>query len=114
MRVLTRQAWHTTASPRTARWRNIKNSLSTDFTRSLVWVDRSGSEEVAGDRTEQLRVPENFAWTASASRWTTEMRARDLWVWDILRETRTRLSIDEQGGVYPVWDARRFPYRLFD
>ncbi|MCZ6498261.1 MAG: hypothetical protein O6765_06015 [Gammaproteobacteria bacterium] len=92
----------------------IKNSLST-FSRSLVWVDRSGSEEVLAIAPSSYAYPRI---SPDGQRIALDDRneSEDLWVWDILRETRTRLSIDEQGGVYPVWtpDSSHVAYSTSD
>jgi eukaryotic-like serine/threonine-protein kinase len=82
-----------------------------DPQRSLVWVDRSGAET-------PLPAPRRsyFALRLSpdGTRAAVDVRdqERDIWVWDISRETLSRLSFGRGLDTFPVWspDSRRIVY----
>ena len=82
-----------------------------DPQRSLVWVDRSGAET-------PLPAPKRsyFALRLSpdGTRAAVDIRdqERDIWVWDITRETLSRLSFGRGLDTFPVWtpDSRRIAY----
>jgi eukaryotic-like serine/threonine-protein kinase len=78
--------------------------------RTVVWVDRKGTETPAGlppRAYETVRLAPDGRHLAVDAR----DRDRDVWIWDIARTTLTRLTIgpaDEQG---PVWSPDgRFVY----
>ena len=72
--------------------------------RSVVWANRDGS-------AEELPIePSNYFFPRISPDGTRAVLddwgvGRHLWVWDFAAETRTRLTIGETGGVYPVWTA---------
>ena len=76
--------------------------------RSLVWLDRQGHEEA-------IKAPSRaYAYTRLApdgTRIALDIRDQenDIWVWDLARETLTRLTFDPTIDRYPVWtpDSRR-------
>ncbi len=80
--------------------------------RSLVWVDRAGREEaIPAEPSAEYRYPRISpdGTRAVVDDWN---RDRDLWVWDFMSETRSRLTIGQSGGSYPVWtsDNERIVY----
>ena len=73
-------------------------------TRTLVWVDRNGKEE-------PLPAPPN-AYTfpmvsPDGTRVALTVRSdnSNLWIWDILRKTLTRLTFDAATDFAPLWTA---------
>jgi Tol biopolymer transport system component len=80
--------------------------------RTLVWVDRNGKEEplaAAPDNSYQaFRISPDGTKVAL----TIDIGAKsDIWIWDLLRETITRLTFNE-GSDYPLWtlDGRRIAF----
>ena len=80
-------------------------------TRSLVWVDREGREEpidaplraytsprISPDGTKVVLNPRD--------------QEQDIWIWDLVRETLTRLTFDPGQDRQPVWfpDSQRIAY----
>ncbi len=79
--------------------------------RSLVWVTRQGREE-------PLKAPPRAYVTARLSPDGTRValdvrdQEQDIWVWDLGRETLTRLTFDSGPDMFPVWtpDGRRIVF----
>src|SRR4029453_1966749 len=70
--------------------------------RSLAWVDRMGREE------RLAAPPRAYAYPRIApdgSRVAIDIRdqEQDIWIWDIARQTLTRLTFDPAPDAYPVW-----------
>ena len=79
--------------------------------RTLVWVDREGTEEplVAEPRAYQYpRISPDGARVALDVR----DEERDIWIWDFVRETLTRLTFDAGEDEYPAWipDGQRVAF----
>jgi eukaryotic-like serine/threonine-protein kinase len=77
--------------------------------RSLVWVDRRGREEPLKAPARAYGTPRV---SPDGSRIVVDIKDRlsDIWIWDLTRETLTRLTSD--GALYPIWtpDGRRIVY----
>ena len=81
--------------------------------RRLVWVDRAGKEE-------PLAAPERaYAYarfSPDGTRIALDVRDQqnDIWVWDVTRQTLTRLTFDPGLNRSPVWtpDGRRIAYSV--
>ena len=70
--------------------------------RSLVWVDRNGREEPLA------APPRNYIYprlSPDGTRVALDVRDQelDIWIWDLARETSTRLTFDAGQDQYPVW-----------
>jgi len=84
---------------------------SVGLRRTLLWVDRDGREE-------ELSVdPGGYVYpriSPDGTRVVLDNRGDDvqLWVWDLQAETRTRLTIGQGAGNYPIWtpDGQRIAY----
>jgi serine/threonine-protein kinase len=81
--------------------------------RRLTWVDRAGKEE-------PLAAPERaYAYarlSPDGTRIALDVRDRqnDIWVWDVVRQTLTRLTFDPGLNRSPVWtpDGQRIAYSV--
>jgi len=79
--------------------------------RTLVWVDRGGREE-------PLKVPPRAYAAARLSpdgaRIALDVRdeQNDIWIWDLQRQTMTRLTFDPSADNLPTWtpDGRRIAF----
>jgi len=78
---------------------------------SLIWVDREGREEAIPIERSQYVYPRI---SPDGRRVALDDRNpdNDVWVWDFVGETRTRLTLGANGGNYPVWtpDGARIAY----
>ena len=72
-------------------------------------MNREGKEEIGKAPPDAWQHPrispdgELLALTVESSGNT------DIWIWDLARETKSRLTFDDAGDGYPVWtsDGRR-------
>ncbi len=76
--------------------------------RSLIWVDRQGHEELLGSPNRPYVYPRI---SPDGGRVVVDIRDQqnDIWVWDLGRETLTRLTVSPELDMYPAWtpDGRR-------
>jgi len=85
------------------------NSTTTSILRTLIWVDRNGKEEPLAAQPNAYVSPRiSPDGTKVAMSINTGGANADIWVWDILRETPTRLTFNE-GSNSPLWslDGKR-------
>jgi Tol biopolymer transport system component len=83
--------------------------------RTLVWVDRKGKEEPLAAQPDKYCGP-----TISPDGTKVAMTIgygggkAEIWIWDIVRETMTRLTFNE-AGEYPLWsrDGQRIAFWSF-
>jgi serine/threonine protein kinase/Tol biopolymer transport system component len=80
--------------------------------RTLVWVDRNGKEEplatAPSDAYRAFRISPDGTRVAL----TLDNGSKsDIYIWDLVRETKTRLTFDE-GSEYPLWtlDGKRIAF----
>jgi Tol biopolymer transport system component len=80
----------------------------TSVQRTLAWVDRAGREEPL---TAPPRAYHYVRVSPDGTRVALDVRDQesDIWVWDVKRQTMTRLTFDPAIDGAPVWtpDARR-------
>jgi Tol biopolymer transport system component len=76
----------------------------------LVWVDREGQETPLADETGDFGVPRLSPDGSQAAFNTFSAQDSDIWVFDVERKTRRRLTFG--GGFFPVWtpDGKRITY----
>jgi len=78
---------------------------------SLLWVDRDGHEEDIAIEPSAYVYPRI---SPDGTRVVLDARGDgpQLWIWDFAAETRTRLTIGQAAGNYPVWtsDSSRIAY----
>ncbi len=72
------------------------------LSRTLVWVDRQGREEPLAAPPRAYTYPRL---SPDGTRVALDVRdqEQDIWVWDLARETLTRLTVDPGEDRYPVW-----------
>ncbi|MGH8648697.1 MAG: TolB family protein, partial [Burkholderiales bacterium] len=75
---------------------------------TLVWVDRDGREEPVA------APPRAYAYarlSPDGTRVALDVRdqERDIWIWDLRRQTMTRFTFDPESDILPMWtpDGRR-------
>ena len=73
-----------------------------DVERTLVWVDREGSEEALAAEPRAYTYPRI---SPDGTRLALDVRdqEQDIWIWDFARETLTRLTFDPTPDYYPAW-----------
>jgi serine/threonine-protein kinase len=69
---------------------------------SFVWVDRGGREMPVAARP---RPYQEFNLSPDGTRVAVRVQdpAPDIWVYDLLRQTETRLTFDDGGEIFPTW-----------
>lgn len=74
--------------------------------RTLVWVDRQGREEALPAPPRQYFQPRL---SPDGTRVAVAIAGQDndIWVWDLARQTATRLTFDPAADFAPVWIDRR-------
>jgi eukaryotic-like serine/threonine-protein kinase len=76
--------------------------------RMLVWVDRTGKEEPVAAPPRAYQHPRLSPDGTRVALWSSDLED-DLWIWDLGRQTLTRLTLDPGQDRFPVWtpDGRR-------
>jgi len=80
--------------------------------RTLVWVDRKGKEELLAAQPDDYGQPQiSPDGTRVAMTVSRDNFSGDIWIWDIVRETMTRLTFNEASH-NPLWfpDGQRVAY----
>ncbi len=81
--------------------------------RTLVWVDRNGKEEPLAAPPNAYAYPKispdgtRVAMTIFGANYS-------IWIWDLVRKTLTRLTLDEGNNIQSIWtpDGKRIVYAL--
>jgi serine/threonine-protein kinase len=76
--------------------------------RTLVWVDRNGKEEPLGAPPDYYFVPKISPDGTRVAVAVNKDNKLDIWIWDLIRKTMTRLTFDKSNNV-PIWtpDSKR-------
>ena len=79
--------------------------------RELVWVDREGREEPI-DAPARAYTSPRLSPDGTKVALNPRDQDQDIWVWDLVRETLTRLTFDPGQDRQPVWfpDSTRIAY----
>ena len=81
---------------------SITGDLQTGRTLTLVWVDREGREDpvVAAPQAYQ-----EFTLSPDGTQLAVRVTGdnTDVWIYDLLRDTSTRLTFDPAGERFPLW-----------
>ncbi len=87
------------------------SALRSERPRGLVWVDRHGHESPI---SAPPRVYSEPRLSPDGTRVALTIRDQDidLWIWDLARETLTRLTVDPSADQRPVWtpDSQRIVF----
>jgi Tol biopolymer transport system component len=84
----------------------LYNQGSVGAERQLAWVDREGSElETIGQPQSGLIFPALSPDGRRVAIASDEEDSRDIWIHDVERGTRTRLTFDESGEWSPIWSV---------
>jgi serine/threonine-protein kinase len=78
--------------------------------RTLVWVNRAGKEEPLGTPPNEYRYPK-VSPDGTRVALTIDTGGNDIWIWDVVRKTMTRLTFDKHS-VQSIWtpDGKRIVY----
>jgi serine/threonine protein kinase len=80
--------------------------------RTLVWVDRQGKEEPLSAAPNPYFGP-RISPDGKRLALTSYIGGNiDIWIWDFVRETMTRLTFDEANDLFPLWtpDGQRIVF----
>jgi serine/threonine protein kinase len=90
----------------------IPGTMPTRARRTLVWVDRNGKEDPITDSTNAYASPRISPDGTKVALIIGDTPNANLWVWDIVRETATRLTFDESVDLVPLWtpDGKKIVY----
>jgi serine/threonine protein kinase len=80
--------------------------------RTLVWVNRQGKEEPLAAAPNEYSL---FKISPDGTRVALTVGTspnQDIWIWDVVRESMTRLTFDERDDSVPLWtpDGKRIVY----
>jgi Tol biopolymer transport system component len=77
--------------------------------RTLVWVDHEGNEETLNVMPDAYEDPSISPDGARIAYSITGNGNSDIWIYDLARGTKTRLTFDEAGDYVPIWtpDSKR-------
>ncbi len=80
--------------------------------RTLVWVDRKGIEEPIKAAPQMYRYPKISPDGKKVAFAIPRDQGSDLWIYDLARETPTRLTFEDGYHLQPIWtpDGKRIVY----
>ena len=71
--------------------------------RTLVWVGREGKEEQIETEPSMYRFPKVSPDGTKVALTVSRSGNQDIWIWDLLRETQTRLTFHENNDLQAIW-----------
>jgi Tol biopolymer transport system component len=77
-------------------------SVSSSGGRTLVWVNRDGKEEPLGAQPDKYLFPK-ISPDGTKVALAILGDNPDIWVWDLVRKTMTRLTFDKGNDIQPIW-----------
>ena len=80
--------------------------------RTLVWVDRNGKEEPIAAPPNAYAFPKIAPDGKRVALTIRDVGGYDIWIWDVVRETMTRLTFDKKNNQQSIWtpDGKRIVY----
>jgi serine/threonine protein kinase len=80
--------------------------------RTLVWVDRNGKEEPLAAPPNAYACPRISPDGTRVALTIRDTGGNDIWIWDLVRKTMTRLTFDKKNNHYSLWtpDGKRIIY----
>ncbi len=89
-----------------------RDQASTGGRRTLVWVDREGKEEPLGTPPNFYAYPKISPDGMQVALSVGSTPNEDIWIWDIVRKTLTKLTFEKTREMTPVWspDGKRIAY----
>ncbi len=80
--------------------------------RTLVWADRNGKEEPLAAPPNSYAYPKISPDGTRVALSVGQFNSEDIWIWDILRKTLTRLTFEKTREMTPIWtpDGKRIVY----
>jgi serine/threonine-protein kinase len=80
--------------------------------RTLVWVDRSGKEELAADETDGYEHCKISPDATKAALTIDSGMSNSIWIRDLNRKSSLKLTSDEANDIAPLWspDGKRIAY----
>ena len=87
----------------------VPGSRGSDSVVTLTWVTRDGEEEMISAPARAYGRPRVSPDGTRVAVDINDDGSRDIWIWDLARETLTQLTFDEANDNYPLWtpDAAR-------
>ncbi|MBN1905211.1 MAG: serine/threonine-protein kinase [Deltaproteobacteria bacterium] len=79
---------------------------------TLVWIDREGKEEPLGTLPNEYAFPKISPDGTQVAFSIGPDANEDIWIWDVMRKTQTRLTFDKTRELVPIWtlDGKRIVY----
>jgi Tol biopolymer transport system component len=71
--------------------------------RTLVWADREGKEESLGTPPNSYRFPKLSPDGTRIALTVGDTTDSDIWIWDTIRKTLTRLTFEKASDVQSLW-----------
>ena len=86
----------------------IPGGVAVGAQRTLVWVDRQGQETPIAAPPRAYHYPRIAPDGTRVALYRIDQE-NDIWLWDLARQTLTRVTFDAAADSYPVWtpDGRR-------
>jgi Tol biopolymer transport system component len=85
----------------------VGSAESTEPKRSLVWVDLNGKEKPLAAAPDAYVGPRISPDGTKLALGIASSDNTDIYIWDIARETMTRLTFDEAADNFPLWSSDR-------
>jgi len=90
----------------------VPSTSTGSLDRTLVWVDRDGKEEPLAAEPQGYLSPRISPDGSRLAITVSESGGVDVWIYDLERETLTRLTFDPAADLFPVWtpDGQRIVF----
>ena len=81
-------------------------------TRTLLWVNREGKEEPLAAPPNAYAGPKISSDGTRVALTVGPSQNQDIWIWDLVRKTMTRLTFDKKNNIGSIWtpDGKRIVY----